>query len=89
MTDKKVSKRVLESMLNFFEKLDMVPMEAKRALEDAYQSSNTYHYSSGCLNSNNYSWYIDALKELIARKDRETNRVKKSVRASGVNKRFF
>lgn len=88
MTAKKVDKRVLKSMLSFFEKFDMVPMNAKKELENAYQAAQPCHYSSGVFTYSDYTWYIEALKELIARKDRETARVKKAVPA-GVNRRYF
>jgi len=89
MTTKKVDKRVLKSMLSFFEKFDMVPAQAKKDLENAYQSANSGHYSSGVFTYSEYNWYIDALKELIARKDRETSRVKRTVKESAVKARYY
>lgn len=89
MTSKKVDVRVLKSMLSFFEKFDMVSAMDKQVLEAAYQSANPCHCSSGVFNFENYTWQIEALKELIARKEKETSRVKKTVQASGVNRRYF
>jgi hypothetical protein len=89
MAAKKVDKRVLKSMLDFFEKYDMVPMAGKKDLEAAYQAANNSHYNSGVFDYSDYTWQIEALKELIARKEKETSRVKKTVRTSGVNRRYF
>lgn len=74
-------------MLDFFEKFDMCPMDAKKALNQAYLMANPDHYSNGTLDYSNYSWAIDTLKELIARKEKETKRVK--TKAAGVNRRYF
>jgi hypothetical protein len=89
MAAKKVDKRVLKSMLNFFEKFDMIPAADKKELENAYQAANPNHHASGAFYFTNYSLEIEALKELIARKEKETSRVKKTVQASGINRRYF
>jgi len=84
----RVSKRHLKMMLEFFEKYDMCPYEAKKQLEASYKISSGQHYSSGVLDYGNYSWAIDTLKELIARKEKETSRVQR-VHVRGLNRRYF
>jgi len=90
MTEEKsrVSKRHLKMMLDFFEKYDMCPYESKKQLEASYKIGSGQHYSSGVLDFGNYTWAIETLKELIARKEKETSRVKK-VKVSGINRRYF
>lgn len=76
--EKKVSEECIRNMIHFFEAFEKVPFEDRKILEKAYQNSpeNPCHYASGEFSYQNYRWRIDTLKAILARMEKESNRVK-------------
>lgn len=84
MTEKtRVNQYIIKEMIDFYEKFQAIPIEARQALEKAYQDSrpDSCHYSSGQFTYSSYTWRIDALKAIQDRLTREAARVAKAQEA--------